>query len=102
MRNLFICMGVVIAGSALADIPPPPEARNRPYLDALRADKHACASISERKFAGEAQEPAFKKVDASIFEIVCTDGPRYRMIVQQLPRGRRHIDIIRALRITKL
>jgi len=102
MRNLFICMGLLMAGSALADIPPPPEARNRPYLEALRAAKHDCAGISDRKFVGDAQEPAFKKLEAGIYEIVCSDGPRYRMIVQQLPRERRRIDTIRALRITKL
>lgn len=102
MRTFVFCLGALIAGNALADIPPRPEARNRPYLEALNKGGHVCASISARTFTGEAQEPAFKKVKAEMFEIACSDGPRYRMIVQQLPRERRRIDTIRMLRISKI
>ena len=99
--SLFVL--AIATGSAIADIAPSPTRRNRPYLDALKAKGLACAGIAERTEVENAPE-AKANEKYFVYSVSCEGGPRYRMVVERLPRsGRRsRVDNIRLIQARRM
>lgn len=105
MRAACFGLTMIAMTPALADIAPSPAIRNGPYIDALAAAKRACGTIVQRTLVEGRDGKRYEARKLSGYDLICSNGKQYRMVVKHLPRQRRsridRFDVIE-IRETKL